>query len=156
MPSSPADRDLAPPVEIVVAPYGSALYRTACVLREEVLRRPIGLALAEADTAPDAAALHLVAHAGGAVVGCVQAVSEGRAAKLRQMAVRADKRRQGLGRALVERLEAELRGRGIAEIHLNARVEALPFYERLGFLAEGPVFIDIRVPHRHMRKPLAL
>ena len=37
---------------------------------------------------------------------------------------------------------------------LDAQVPVIPFYERLGFVAEGPVFDDAGIPHRRMTRPL--
>ena len=45
---------------------------------------------------------------------------------------------------------AECRARGFAQVRLGAQVQALGFYERLGFVAEGPVFDDAGIPHREM------
>ncbi len=33
---------------------------------------------------------------------------------------------------------------------LDAQVQVIPFYEKLGFVAEGPVFDDAGIPHRRM------
>lgn len=38
----------------------------------------------------------------------------------------------------------------LAYIHLNAQCDRLSFYQRLGFEAEGEVFIDAGIPHRAM------
>jgi predicted GNAT family N-acyltransferase len=34
---------------------------------------------------------------------------------------------------------------------LEAQVQVIPFYERLGFAAEGPVYLDADIEHRLMR-----
>lgn len=49
-------------------------------------------------------------------------------------------RGQGLGRALVERLMSDLRGRGVSGVHLlvdDANATAIGFYEHLGFREAG-------------------
>jgi predicted GNAT family N-acyltransferase len=40
------------------------------------------------------------------------------------------------------------------EVFLHAQVQALPFYEKAGFRAEGEVFDEAGIPHRRMRKAL--
>ncbi len=35
---------------------------------------------------------------------------------------------------------------------LDAQIQALPFYEKLGYVAEGDVFMDAGIPHLLMRK----
>jgi predicted GNAT family N-acyltransferase len=48
----------------------------------------------------------------------------------------------------------EARRRGLHQVHLNAQVKAIEFYERLGFTAEGPEFMDAGIAHRHMHLAL--
>lgn len=43
---------------------------------------------------------------------------------------------------------------GAREVVLAAQVAAIPFYERLGYVAECPVFDDAGIPHRTMRRAL--
>ena len=42
------------------------------------------------------------------------------------------------------------RARGHARVLLNAQVQALPFYRRFGFEAEGGIFLDAGIEHRAM------
>ncbi len=46
------------------------------------------------------------------------------------------------------------RERGFATVLLNAQVQALDFYRRFGFVAEGEVFPDAGIPHQAMRLEL--
>ena len=122
-------------------------------LRYRVLRAPLGMSRAEVPFPFERESLHLVAERDGAVVGCVLFHPEGpTGGRLFQMAVRADDRRGGLGRRLVAALEAELRRRGVREVHLHARADVVPFYERLGYAVYGDPFVEIGIPHRRMRK----
>ena len=58
----------------------------------------------------------------------------------------------GVGAALMTYIERAVPGRDFV---LDAQMHALAFYERLGYVAEGDVFMDAGIPHRHMRKRLA-
>ena len=49
----------------------------------------------------------------------------------------------------------EARKRGHWELVLHAQEEVVPFYEKLGYSAHGPSFLEANIPHRAMRKPLA-
>lgn len=80
-------------------------------------------------------------------------VSEGRA-RAERVAVHAAARRSGVGRVLMEAVTARARVRGCAEIELHAQLTALPFYEALGYVAEGPVFDEAGIDHRSMRLAL--
>ncbi|MBI5231981.1 MAG: GNAT family N-acetyltransferase [Coriobacteriales bacterium] len=76
--------------------------------------------------------------------------------QLRQVAVRPESRGSGLGKALVATLEWRAADEGAETLWLNARESAIPFYERLGFIAEGEMFGSAltRLPHMRMRKRL--
>ncbi|HEU4580956.1 MAG TPA: GNAT family N-acetyltransferase [Polyangiaceae bacterium] len=45
--------------------------------------------------------------------------------------------RRGVGRALIQRLEAEAKARGITELRLTSTGSARSFYESMGFVATG-------------------
>ncbi len=45
---------------------------------------------------------------------------------------------------------ASAQRRGDTSVALAAQVQALPFYERLGFQAHGDIFLDAGIPHRNM------
>jgi len=80
-------------------------------------------------------------------------VVEGQA-KAERVAVCADERDSGIGRALMDALESRARERGCPRVALNAQVAVLGFYERLGYEATGPVFEEAGIDHRAMAKTL--
>lgn len=71
-----------------------------------------------------------------------------------RVAVRASSRGLGLGALLMDALEDEARRRGEAAVVLHAQVEVVPFYARRGYEPFGSQFLDARIPHQAMRKPL--
>ncbi|MBI5832538.1 MAG: GNAT family N-acetyltransferase [Armatimonadetes bacterium] len=75
-------------------------------------------------------------------------------AKAQRVAVLRARRGRGVGRAVMAALEAAAREAGCREVHLGAQLGALPFYQRLGYHAHGPVFDDAGIPHRHMSREL--
>jgi hypothetical protein len=135
-------------------PIGSPQYEEERRLREEVLRRPLGLSLTEEDLAREEDQLHFgLFEPGGELVACAVAVLlSPTEARIRQMAVSPDHQRQGLGRRLLEDLENDLRARGFRTLVLNARTSAVGFYERLGYSVHGEEFVDVTVPHVRMSK----
>lgn len=70
------------------------------------------------------------------------------AVRLRGMAVDPAVQQRGLGRALLDAARDLLRRDGVELCWANARERALPFYEALGFAAEGDVFTSLGLPHR--------
>ncbi|MDC0711193.1 GNAT family N-acetyltransferase [Stigmatella sp. ncwal1] len=134
---------------------GHPLYEEELELRFRVLREPLGFPRSAVAFPFEQESLHLVAHQGGTVAGCVlfhpESPSEGR---LFQMAVLPALQGRGLGARLVSGLEAELPRRGMRSVHLHARAPVVPFYERLGYTVFGEPFTEVNIPHRHMRKSL--
>ena len=77
------------------------------------------------------------------------------AAKAERIAVLEEARGSGVGRALVESIEFHARQEGLRSVRLDAQVQAAGFYKKLGYLAEGEVFIEAGIDHRLMTKRLA-
>jgi ribosomal protein S18 acetylase RimI-like enzyme len=90
----------------------------------------------EFEQALDANAVFL-AEEDGEPIGFVTAWLEDHFARIGDLYVADAGRRQGTGRALVETVVENLRARGATYLFLNANLEALAFYERLGFREES-------------------
>ena len=71
-----------------------------------------------------------------------------------RMAANAVVRGAGLGAAVLKALMAAAQARGDREVMLHAQTSAVGFYQRAGFVAEGPVFEEAGVPHQTMRRRL--
>ncbi len=101
----------------------------------------------------DATALHILAQENGAPVGTARIVLKGDTGKIGRVAVLADQRGTGLGRKLIEACLVELSTLpDITTAKLGSQIHALGFYEKLGFIAEGPEFDDAGIPHRMMSR----
>lgn len=85
-------------------------------------------------------------------VGAVGAIT--RDGKIALNYVAPEMRFQGLSKALLARLEAELRGLGFAEGWLEATATARKFYEGAGWRADGPQASGRRVNGYPMKKRL--
>lgn len=103
----------------------------------------------------DATAVHVVALRGDAVVGTLRILLDGSRARIGRMAVAASDRRTGIGSRLMRSAEAIVCERGVRVLHLHAQLSAVPFYRRLGFVAEGGEFEEAGIRHVAMRKALA-
>jgi predicted GNAT family N-acyltransferase len=66
------------------------------------------------------------------------------------MAVLAAYRRQGFGGQLLRALLEDGRSQGITQFELHAQLSAIPFYESLGFIAQGDIYDEAGIPHRDM------
>jgi predicted GNAT family N-acyltransferase len=105
----------------------------------------------------DADAVHLLAineHTGEAI-GTARIVDKGNGvAKIGRVAVRRAWRGHGVGEALMRRAINRAQAEAMTAVILDAQVPVIPFYERLGFVAEGPLFDDAGIPHRRMTRRL--
>ncbi len=104
--------------------------------------------------ADDQRATHVLAVAGDAAVATGRIVFHADHARVGRMAVLADYRKRGVGRAILEELLRVARERGARRIVLHAQVQAIGFYESLGFRAFGEVFDEAGIPHRLMDQAL--
>ena len=60
--------------------------------------------------------------------------------RIRGMATVPERRGEGLGAAVLDALESAAEGQGAARLWCNARIRAIPFYERAGWSVEGDEF----------------
>lgn len=60
----------------------------------------------------------------------------------------------GLGKALIEYIEAYYRNRGITKITLDSKYEVSGFYEKCGYKKISDVFIEANVEHIKMMKEI--
>ena len=67
-----------------------------------------------------------------------------------RVAVLQELRGRGLGRQVMLALQEEARRRGYGGVTLAAQLQAMPFYEKLGYVSRGPVFLDAGIEHRDM------
>ncbi|MGA6221385.1 GNAT family N-acetyltransferase [Streptomyces umbrinus] len=113
----------------------------------------------------DADALHVLAvredglpfGAGRLLYGEVAAAKTGGepgVGSLGRLAVLKAARGLGVGAALVRGIEDAARARGLTAVDLHAQTHALGFYERLGYVAYGPEFLDAGIAHLAMRREL--
>jgi len=99
----------------------------------------------------DAVSDHAVAVLGGTVVGTGRLLPDG---TIGRMAVLSAARGGGVGAAVLAALEAQGRARGLLCVQLHAQVHAEAFYERAGYTAYGPVYVEAGIDHVSMRKSL--
>ena len=75
--------------------------------------------------------------------------------KIGRVAVLIDRRGAGLGLKLMRAMLRVGKEKGCRAAELDSQIYAMPFYERIGFVAEGPEFDDAGIPHRKMVRSLA-
>lgn len=91
--------------------------------------------------------LHFLAMLKGEPVGTARLLPDGH---IGRVAVLEHARGLGIGYQLMEAAIQAARDAGHARAVLSAQLHALAFYEQLGFVAHGDVFMDAGIPHREM------
>jgi predicted GNAT family N-acyltransferase len=97
----------------------------------------------------DPTCLHVLAFDGTTPVGTGR-LDLDYGGKVGRVAVVATHRRAGVGSAVMERLHAIARERNHPRLWCNAQLTAVPFYERLGYVSSGPVFVEAGIDHLRM------
>jgi predicted GNAT family N-acyltransferase len=134
---------------VATAADGAAAYD----IRRRVFQEEQGVPPELEFDSDDAIAVHVVAVAGGDVIGTGRLVMHADIAKVGRMAVVREWRGRGAGRAILAALVGEAAQRGVQRVVLHAQVHAIPFYERNGFRVVGDVFDEAGIPHRRMERP---
>lgn len=138
-------------ITILRAPVFSTLCNAAFALRREVFVWEQKVPEEEEHDSHDLTANHYVAVAEGEVVATLRLIHLPEHTKIGRVAVRQAWRGKGVARKLIEKAMADARDKGIARFYLTAQSDKLGLYEKLGFVAFGPEFMDGGMPHRAMR-----
>lgn len=103
----------------------------------------------------DRDAVHVLAWLDGTPVATGRLILEADArARIGRMAVLRPYRRKGVGSAVLEKMMAIARERGVRTVSLAGQLHAITFYERFGFVARGDVFVEAGIEHRMMEREL--
>lgn len=130
-------------------------YAPCLALRRAVFILEQGISEAEEMDDLDDQATHLLAVIDGRPVGTARLLISGDTGKIGRICVLADQRGTGLGARLVLAALDHLRTiPGITRAKLGAQDHAIGFYEKLGFVADGPFYDDAGIPHRDMLRPV--
>ena len=97
----------------------------------------------------DALCVHVLAFDGDLPVGTGR-LDLDYGGKVGRVAVVATHRRFGVGTAVMEALHGAARERNQARLWCNAQLTAVPFYERLGYVSSGLVFVEAGIDHLRM------
>ena len=98
----------------------------------------------------EASCLHYLADEDGTPVAAARLLPKGARAKIQRVCVAKSHRGTGLGADMMRFILADAQAQGFKAAILGSQTYAIPFYEKLGFVAEGPVYLDADIPHRDM------
>lgn len=133
----------------------SPKYQQVWTLREEILRKPLGLSLRNEDLSRDHIDTIFIAEDGDKVVGCLMMHHlNNDEIQLRAMAVYDSYQGKGVGRLLVEVAERFSAEKGYGTIVLHARKVAVGFYKSMNYTVTSDEFREVGIPHFMMEKRL--
>lgn len=135
--------------------HGTPEYQQMVKLREDVLRKPLGLGFVPEELDTEKANLLIGAFEEDQMLGCCMLVEERPGTvRLRQMAVSNDLQGKGIGRALMNFAENIARDQGYRILSMHARKNAIGFYEKMGYRVASEEFTEVTIPHYVMEKEL--
>ena len=135
--------------------HGSKEYQQMVKLRDDILRKPLGLAFTEEELEKEKENLLISAYEEDKLMGCCMLVEEDKqVVRLRQMAVVNEAQGKGIGKALMLFAENLARDRGYKTITMHARKNAVGFYGKMGYQVTGEEFEELTIPHYLMEKKL--
>lgn len=135
--------------------HGSPEYGQMVKLRDDILRKPLGLTFAPDELEHEKENILIGAFDDDDILGCCMLVEENPATvRLRQMAVLNDLQGKGIGRALMTFAENIARDRGYKILSMHARKNATGFYEKMGYKVASDEFTEVTIPHYVMEKEL--
>lgn len=135
--------------------HGSPEYMQMVHLRNEILRKPLGLIFTPEELDKEKDEVLIAAFEDEKILGCCMLKKfDTTTVRMRQMAVLNNLQGKGIGRALMQFAENIARDLGYRKLMMHARITAVGFYEKLGYNVVGEVFFEVTLPHHTMEKLL--
>ena len=145
----------SPVMALKIIDHGTPEYQQMVKLRDDILRRPLGLGFSPQELEREKENMLIAAFEDEQMLGCCMLVEETPSiVRLRQMAVLNDLQGKGIGRALMNFAENLARDRGFHTISMHARKGTTVFFEKMGYKVASDEFTEITIPHYVMEKEL--
>lgn len=130
--------------------YGSSAYAETLDLRNRVMRIPLGLSIYDEDLSCEEGMYIACAFAQERMLGVGVLSLEPGHTMVKYLCVDTAVQKTGIGGALLDHLEEKARAAGAAEVSMDARVSAQPFYEKHGYVPEGEIYLMDCAPVEHI------
>jgi predicted N-acetyltransferase YhbS len=135
--------------------HGTKEYEQMVQLRDEILRRPLGLSFTAEQLNNEKDDILIGAFDEDEMLGCCLLTPlDSNTLRLRQMAVQKNLQGKGIGESIMSFAETLARDKGYKILMMHARDTAIGFYERFGYKVKGDMFIEVNTPHHIMEKKL--
>ena len=135
--------------------HGTKEYQQMVDLRNEVLRKPLGLTFDPQELDREKEDTLISVFEEDVLLGCcLLTKADDKCVRLRQMAVQNNLQGKGIGASMMNYAENVARDAGYSKMIMHARKTAIGFYEKLGYKVTGKEFEEITIPHIIMEKKL--
>jgi predicted GNAT family N-acyltransferase len=141
-------------IHFKIIDYGSDDYKKAVALREEILRKPLGLFFTKEELEMEKEHVHIAGFLGQEMCATAVLVPDGEKMKMQRVALKASFQGKGIGSSLMRFCEEYAVKHGYKSIYCHARGTAVQFYQKNQYALEGEPFDEDGIPHRKMRKKL--
>ncbi|HRO44763.1 GNAT family N-acetyltransferase [Agriterribacter sp.] len=135
--------------------HDSKEYHQMIELRDEILRKPLGLYFDPEELSREKDDVLIGAFEDDKLIGCCLLTRTGAGTcRLRQMAVSSNLQKKGIGATLMNFAENVARDKGYQTLVMHARKSAVGFYQKFGYTISGNEFYEVTVAHYVMEKRL--
>ncbi len=135
--------------------YNSTDWREAVLLREKILRVPLGARFLPEELAEEEKHIHIAGYRQKRIVATSVLVPLSDEMKVQRVVVADDERSQGIGGEMMRFCEHLSIQSGRSLMYCHARDSAVDFYQKNGWTEEGEYFDEDGIPHVKMVKHLA-
>lgn len=135
--------------------YASKEYQKTLHLRDEVMRKPLGLRLSEEDIKYDYKRIHIGGYCGNELIcGCSLRIIHKKIAHIYSVFVKQKFQNKGIGQQMMVFIENFTKSQGVIRLYVEGRKSAKYFYLKCGFLPCGNEYTDMNILHQDMRKDI--
>ncbi|RRG18774.1 GNAT family N-acetyltransferase [Weissella viridescens] len=128
----------------------------ALKIRDAVFIGEQGVSVQREHDGADQQRMHYVGYLDGKPATTARVLINGANWHIERVATLKTARGSGHAQRLMRQIMDDASQSGIYTIDLNAQMTAMPFYEKLGFVRQGEVFVDAGMDHVEMQRTLSL
>ena len=132
--------------------HGSAEWKAAVLLREDILRKPLGSYFTEEELEAEKDHVQVAGFSKGEVLATAVLVPEGDQLKMQRVAVQESLQGSGIGSGMMAFCEQYALKAGVSRIYCHARDSAVAFYLKNKYEEQGAYFLEDGIPHVKMVK----
>jgi len=129
---------------------GGLMLMTSMRIREDVFHYEQGIEKSMMSDDKDREAYHCIIYDFGIPIGTGRLYEDEAGYHIGRVAVNKEYRGKGLGRDIVVGLMDKAWEMGAEKISVHAQESVIPFYESLGFIGRGDLFVEADISHLEM------